>query len=149
MIPYNAYGPNKEMANGLLRRLGITVEAYDPMSGHDIIDLIRPKTSLIWTESPGSVTMEIQDIPAICAAAKLKGVPVAIDTTYSAGVLFDASSHGVDISVQALTKYVGGHSDLLLGTVSELNDSFKTIVGDTFKQSGMAVSPDDCESPRI
>ena len=88
--------------------------------------------------------MEIQDIPAICHAAHEKDVVVALDNTYAAGVLFDAFGHGVDISMQALTKYVGGHSDLLLGTVSVNSESLKAKVGLTFKQLGLAVSPDDC-----
>ncbi len=144
LVPHNAYGPNKEMAQGLLKDLGIDVEPYDPLIGAGISALIRDNTSLIWVESPGSVTMEIQDVPAICAAAHEKGVMVALDNTYAAGVLFDAFAHGVDISMQALTKYVGGHSDLLLGTVSVNTPALKTKVGVTFKQLGLAVSPDDC-----
>ena len=144
LVPYNAYGPNKEMAQGLLKDLGIEVEAYDPLIGADIAGLIRDNTSLIWVESPGSVTMEIQDVPAICAAAHARGVMVALDNTYAAGVLFDAFAHGVDINMQALTKYVGGHSDILLGTVSVNSEALKVKVGATFKQLGLAVSPDDC-----
>jgi cysteine-S-conjugate beta-lyase len=144
LVPFNAYGPNREIAAGLLARLGITVEAYDPMIGPGIANLIRDNTALIWTESPGSVTMEIQDVPAIVAAAHARGVPVAIDNTYAAGVLFDAFAHGVDISMQALTKYVGGHSDLLLGSVSVAGTSAYESIGLAYKQLGMAVSPDDC-----
>ena len=144
LVPHNVYGPNKEMAQGLLARFGVIVESYDPLIGEAIGELIRPETALIWTESPGSVTMEIQDISAICKAAKAQGVKVAIDNTYAAGVLFDAFAHGVDISVQALTKYVGGHSDLLLGTVSVREEATKKLVGLAFKQLGMGVSPDDC-----
>ncbi|MGF1689062.1 cystathionine beta-lyase [Photobacterium japonica] len=144
LVPHNAYGPNKEMAQGLLKGLGIDVEPYDPLIGAGIADLIRDNTALIWVESPGSVTMEIQDVPAICAAAHEKGALVAIDNTYAAGVLFDAFAHGVDINMQALTKYVGGHSDLLLGTVSVNTEALKEQVGGTFKQLGLAVSPDDC-----
>ena len=144
LIPHSAYGPNREMADGLLERLGVEVEPYDPLIGAGIDALIRANTALVWTESPGSVTMEIQDVPAICRAAHAAGVPVALDNTYAAGVLFDAFAHGVDISMQALTKYVGGHSDLLLGTVSVRDQRLKGLVGDTFRQLGMAVSPDDC-----
>lgn len=144
LVPHSAYGPNKEMAAGMLKRLGIEVEAYDPLIGAGIAALIRPNTALVWTESPGSVTMEVQDVPAICEAAHARGVPVALDNTYAAGVLFDAFAHGVDISIQALTKYVGGHSDLLLGSVSVREAAYKDRVGDTFKQLGLAVSPDDC-----
>ncbi|MBS0533942.1 MAG: cystathionine beta-lyase [Proteobacteria bacterium] len=144
LVPESAYGPNKELGPGLLRGLGIEVQAYPPSIGGDIADLIRPKTSLIWCESPGSITMEVQDVPAIAAAAHEHGVPVALDNTYAAGVLFDAFAAGVDVSVQALTKYVGGHSDLLLGTVSVRDQQIHDRVGPIFRLLGLAVSPDDC-----
>jgi cystathionine beta-lyase len=127
----------------LLKGFGIEIEAYDPAIGARIADLIRPTTALIWTESPGSVTMEVQDVPAIVAVAKARGVPVALDNTYAAGVLFDAFHHGVDVSMQALTKYVGGHSDLLLGSVSVSTAELYEQVGSVWSQLGMAVSPDD------
>lgn len=144
LVPHSVYGPNKEMSAGLLKRFGVEVESYDPLIGAGIAALIRPTTAVIWTESPGSVTMEVQDISAICNAAHAKNVPVALDNTYAAGVLFDAFAHGVDISIQALTKYVGGHSDLLLGTVSVREAKYLDLIGDTYKQLGLAVSPDDC-----
>jgi cystathionine beta-lyase len=144
LVPVTAYGPNRELAAGLLKRLGITVEAYDPLIGAGIANLIRANTALIWVESPGSVTMEIQDVPVIVAAAHARNVPVALDNTYAAGVLFDAFTHGVDVSMQALTKYVGGHSDLLLGTVSVADAVAYEAIGPIYKQLGMAVSPDDC-----
>ena len=144
LVPYSAYGPNKEMAEGILRGLGIDVEAYDPMIGAGISDLIRSNTALIWCESPGSVTMEIQDVPAIVKAAHYKGVAVALDNTYAAGVMFDAFAHGVDVSIQALTKYVGGHSDLLLGSVSVRDKPAFEKMGPIYRQLGLAVSPDDC-----
>ena len=144
LLPWSAYGPNRGLAEGLLRGLGIEVEAYDPMIGAAIAEQIREHTTLVWVESPGSVTMEIQDVPAICAAAHARGVPVALDNTYAAGVLFDAFGHGVDISMQALTKYVGGHSDVLLGSVSVASEAACLRIGATCAQLGMAVSPDDC-----
>jgi cystathionine beta-lyase len=144
LLPDNAYGPNRKLAEGLLRDLGIEVERYDPLIGESIAALIRENTALIWCESPGSVTMEIQDIPAIVAAAHERGVPVALDNTYAAGVLFDAFAFNVDISMQALTKYIGGHSDLLLGSVSVNTEVAYRTVGATHQQIGMAVSPDDC-----
>lgn len=143
LVPWSAYGSSKEMAAGLLQGLGIEIETYDPLIGHGIATLIRPNTSLIWVESPGSVTMDVQDVPAIVAAAKARGVPVAIDNTYSAGVLFDAFRHGVDVSIQALTKYVAGHGDVLLGSVSLANAVLHERVGAIWAQLGMAVSPDD------
>jgi len=144
LVPATAYGPNRELASGLLRDLGISVESYDPLIGAGIADLIRDNTTLIWVESPGSVTMEIQDVPAIVAAAHERQVRVALDNTYAAGVLFDAFARGVDVSMQALTKFVGGHSDLLLGTVSVADDFAYEKVGSVFAQLGLAVSPDDC-----
>ncbi|MBS0374720.1 MAG: cystathionine beta-lyase [Proteobacteria bacterium] len=143
LLPWSAYGSNQEMAAGLMKGLGIEVEAYDPLIGAGIERMIRPNTALVWTESPGSVTMEIQDVPAIVAAAKARGVPVALDNTYAAGVLFDAFQHGVDVSVQAVTKYIGGHSDILLGSVSVASAPLYERVGSAWAQLGMAVSPDD------
>ena len=144
LVPFSAYGPNKAMAEGLMRGLNIEVEPYDPLVGADINALIRSNTSLIWCESPGSVTMEIQDVPAIVEAAHASGVHVALDNTYAAGVMFDAFAHGVDISMQALTKYVGGHSDLLLGSVSTRDAAGVEKLGPIYQQLGLAVSPDDC-----
>jgi cysteine-S-conjugate beta-lyase len=144
LVPATAYGPNRELAAGLLKGLGITVEPYDPMIGAGIAGLIRDDTALIWVESPGSVTMEVQDVPGIVAAARARKVPVALDNTYAAGVLFDAFAHGVDVSMQALTKYVGGHSDLLLGAVSVADGIAYAAIGSAYGQLGMAVSPDDC-----
>ncbi|MDB2528573.1 cystathionine beta-lyase [Alphaproteobacteria bacterium] len=144
LVPFSAYGPNKTMAEGLMRGLRVEVEPYDPLIGADITALVRSNTSLIWCESPGSVTMEVQDVPAIVEAAHDKGVAVALDNTYSAGIMFDAFTHGVDVSMQALTKYVGGHSDLLLGTVSARDSAAYNMLGPIYQQLGLAVSPDDC-----
>ena len=144
LLPASAYPPNRELGEGVLAGLGIEVELYDPLIGGGIADLIRPNTALIWCESPGSITMEIQDVPAIAAAAKVRSVPVALDNTYAAGVLFDAFAAGVDISLQALTKYVGGHSDVLLGSLSARDAATARTIGTTLEQLGMGVSPDDC-----
>ena len=144
LVPHSAYGPNKAMAEGLMRGLNVEVEPYDPLIGADISKLIRDNTALIWCESPGSVTMEVQDVPAIVSAAHARGVAVALDNTYAAGVMFDAFAHGVDVSMQALTKYVGGHSDLLLGSVSARDDAAYAKLGPIYQQLGLAVSPDDC-----
>ncbi|WP_395676161.1 cystathionine beta-lyase [Inquilinus sp.] len=144
LVPDSAYGPTREFALGLLAKLGVEVETYPALAGAAVEPLIRPNTALLWCESPGSITMEVQDVPALAAAAHRHGVSVAIDNTYAAGVLFDAFGHGADISVQALTKYVGGHSDLLLGTVSVADDKHRQAIGDAHRLLGMAVSPDDC-----
>jgi cysteine-S-conjugate beta-lyase len=118
LIPENVYSPNRVLAVKLLSRFGIESSFYPPEIGGGIAGHFLPNTHLVWTESPGSITMEVQDIPAICAAAREHGITVALDNTWSAGVLFQAFDHGVDISVQAATKYIGGHSDLLLGSVT-------------------------------
>ncbi len=144
LLPANAYSSNSELGAGLLRRYKIEVEPYDPLIGEFIAPLIRPETALIWCESPGSVTMEIQDVPAIVAAAHRRGIPVALDNTYAAGVLFDAFAHGVDVSMQALTKYIGGHSDLLLGSVSAGTQDAHDRLGATQSALGLSASPDDC-----
>src|SRR5262245_66531375 len=129
LLPESAYGPNAELAEKLLRGLGIDVEPYDPLLGAGIEPLIRPNTTLVWCESPGSITMEVQDVPAIAAAAHRHGASVALDNTYAAGVMFDAFAAGVDVTLQALTKYIGGHSDLLLGTVSVRHEAGYERVG--------------------
>lgn len=144
LVPQSAYGPNNDLARDLLARLGIAVQTYDPMIGAEIATLIRPNTTLIWCESPGSATMEIQDVPAIAQVARAAGVVLALDNTYASGVFFDAYAHGVDVSIQALTKYIGGHSDLLLGSVSTRSDVHYQALGQARSLLGMAVSPDDC-----
>ena len=144
LLTRSAYGPNTELASHYLQGLGIEVERYDPLIGGDIGDKIRRNTRLIWTESPGSITMEVQDIPAICAVAHGRGVLVAIDNTYGAGILFDAFAAGVDISIQALTKYAGGHSDLLLGSITTRDVKLDQQLRAAQRLLGMGVSPDDC-----
>ncbi len=144
LLPRAAYGPATDQAHGLLRRLGVTIETYEAGVGAGIAERLRPETVLVWCESPGSVTMEVEDVPAIAAAARARGIPVALDNTWSAGLFFDAFRHGVDVSVQALTKYVAGHSDLLLGAVSVASEATYEAVGRTFEMLGMNVSPDDC-----
>jgi cystathionine beta-lyase len=144
LVPDSIYGPNRGLAKDVLTRYGIETTFYDPLIGGDIKDLIKENTSLIWCESPGSVTMEIQDVKAICAAAKERGVTVALDNTYSAGVYFDAFKHGVDVTMQALTKYIGGHSDLLLGSVTVKDESLYQTIGTVQQRLGLVASPDDC-----
>ena len=144
LLPSSSYGPTLYLANGLLSDLGVETELYDPMIGDSVASRIRDNTALIWCESPGSISMEIQDVPAIAAAARGRGVPVAIDNTYGAGVLFDAFAAGCDISVQALTKYQAGHSDLLMGSVAARDDKIGKRLGRTAALLGLGVSPDDC-----
>ena len=146
LLSQSAYGPNTELAADILDRLGIEVERYEPTIGGGIAGLIRDNTQLVWTESPGSITMEIQDVPTICAAARECGVLTVIDNTYGAGILFDAFRAGVDISVQALTKYQGGHSDLLLGSIATRDAKLDAKLREAQRLLGMGVSPDDCSA---
>ncbi len=144
LFPESIYGPNRKLANDVLRRFAVQVSYYDPMIGGDIARFIQPNTRVIWCESPGSITMEIQDIPAIAQAAPEAGALVVMDNTWSAGVYFDAFAHGVDVTMQALTKYVGGHSDLLLGSVTVKDKSLYERLGASQQVIGCAASPDDC-----
>ncbi|HEX8850260.1 MAG TPA: cystathionine beta-lyase [Gemmatimonadaceae bacterium] len=144
LVSDSVYGPNRALATKILTRLGVNTEFYPPTIGADIERLFRPNTSLVWCETPGSVTFEVQDVPAIAAAAHRHGAIVALDNTWSAGVFFDAFAHGADVTMQALTKYVGGHSDLLLGSVTVRDEALYERIGSTLQFLGMAVSPDDC-----
>jgi len=144
LIPASVYYPNRKLATRLLSRFGISTDFYDPLIGPKIGELIQENTKLIWCESPGSITMELQDIPAIAEAAHARHVRVALDNTWSAGILFDAFAHDVDITMQALTKYIGGHSDLLLGSITVRDDSLYQRLGAAQQVIGCAVSPDDC-----
>jgi len=144
LVPASVYFPNRKLATTLLARFGVRTTFYDPLLGAGIEALIEETTCLVWCESPGSITMEVQDLPAIVAAAHARGVPVALDNTWSAGVLLDAFAHGVDLTMQALTKYVGGHSDLLLGSVTVRDPSLYERLGAARQVLGLAVSPDDC-----
>jgi cystathionine beta-lyase len=143
LVPHSIYGPNRHFAAGLLRRFGVECTFYDPNAGASIDSQIRANTRLIWTESPGSVTMEVQDVPAICQAAHKSGALVVLDNTWAAGILFDAFAHGVDVTMQALTKYVGGHSDLLLGSVTARDENVFERLGAAQQLIGTAVSPDE------
>ena len=144
LIPESVYGPNRSFANRVLRKFGVDITYYPPLIGREIEPHIRPNTKLIWCESPGSITMEVQDVPAIAAAAHAHDALVVLDNTWSAGVLFDAFAHDVDITMQALTKYVGGHSDLLLGSITVKDAKLFEQLGATQQVVGAAASPDDC-----
>ena len=144
LVPESIYGPSRAFADQVLRRYGVEVEYYPPLEGSSVSKRIRDNTRLIWCESPGSITMEIQDVPAIIAAAHARSVLVALDNTWGAGVLFDAFRHKVDLSVQAITKYIGGHSDLLLGSVTVRDEPLYQRIGTAFQHLGMVPSPEDC-----
>ena len=144
LVPLSVYRPNRQLTTTILAHFGVSATFYDPTIGGEIASLMKENTRLIWTESPGSVTMEVQDIPAIAAAAHARGVIVAMDNTWAAGVLFDAFAHGVDVTMQAITKYIGGHSDLLLGSVTVRDDEIYRRIGAARQVIGCAASPDDC-----
>jgi cysteine-S-conjugate beta-lyase len=144
LLPESIYGPNRMFSNHVLRRFGVEVGYYPPEAGQGISSAFRPNTRLVWCESPGSVTMEVQDVPAIVQAAHRQGALVAIDNTWAAGVCFDAFAHGCDVTMQAVTKYVGGHSDLLLGSITARDAEIYERLGATHQGVGCAASPDDC-----
>jgi len=144
LIPHSAYGPTQRNANELLARFGVGTQFYDPLLGAHIAELFTARTRLVWTESPGSLTMQIQDLPAIVTAAHARGVKVALDNTWASPLFFDALGHGVDFSVQALTKYACGHSDILMGSVSTNDEQSYRSMRTAADLMGMNVSPDDC-----
>jgi cystathionine beta-lyase len=144
LIPESIYTPNRKLAYQVLRRFGVEASFYPPDAGAGTKDLLRENTRLVWCESPGSITMEVQDVPAIVAAAHARNVRVVLDNTWSAGVLLDAFALGVDITMQAITKYIGGHSDVLLGSVTVRDDAIHQQLGSTHQYLGYGVSPDDC-----
>jgi cysteine-S-conjugate beta-lyase len=144
LLPDNVYGPNWLLALTTLRRFGVETGFYPAQAGANIADFMQPNTHLVWVESPGSITMEVQDVPAIAAAAHEHGAVVAMDNTWSAGMYFRAFEHGVDVSAHALTKYVGGHSDLLIGSVTVCDEALLERLGETRARLGFSVSPDEC-----
>ncbi|MFI4939298.1 MAG: cystathionine beta-lyase [Burkholderiales bacterium] len=143
LIPDNAYNPNRELGAWLSRDFGIDVHYYDPMIGAGIAALLQSNTRLIWTEAPGSVSMEVPDIPAICHIAHQHGVLVAMDNTWSAGIAFRAFEHGVDIVMQALTKYQSGGSDVLMGAVITRDSQLNQRLSLAHMRLGQGVSVDD------
>jgi cystathionine beta-lyase len=136
------YIPARQFCDTVLKRLGIETTYYDPLVGQAISALIRPNTKIVYCESPGSQTMEVQDVAAIADVAHKNGCLAILDNTWSAGHYFNAFAHGCDISIQAATKYIGGHSDLMLGSTvctRETWDQFK----DTYETMGQFAGPDD------
>lgn len=139
----SAYEPTRSFCDGMLARLGVRTTYYDPCIGAGIADLIEPETKLIFLESPGSLTFEVQDIPAITAIARARGIVTMLDNTWATPLYFPALKHGVDITMMSLTKYVGGHSDILMGSLTATKALWPKLRHATF-QLGHSVSPDDC-----
>lgn len=145
LIPDTAYPPVRSFCVNYLAPRGIDHVVYDPMIGAGIAGLIDAATKLVWIESPGSTTMEFQDVPAIIAAAHAKGALVGCDNTWATPLLFKPLAHGADFSMEALTKYVGGHSDLLLGSISVRDIALHRRLKDTTRMIGIGVSPDEVQ----
>ena len=143
LLPDNVYNPSRELGDWLARSFGISVRYYDPMIGAGIAEQILANTKLIWTEAPGSVSMEVPDIPAICTAAHARGVLIAIDNTWSGGIVFSAFEHGVDIIMQALTKYQSGGSDVLMGAVITKDRALNMRLQAAHMRLGFGVGMDD------
>lgn len=138
----SVYDPTRNLANGLLKRMGITTRFYDPMVGAGIADLIGPATRAIFLESPGSLTFEVQDIPAIVAVAKERGIVTLLDNTWATPLRLPAMALGIDLSILACTKYIAGHSDVMLGSVTANAATWPALRATSF-ELGQTVSPDD------
>ena len=143
LLPENVYNPNRELGRWLSSDFGISARYYDPMIGAGIAELIQPNTKLIWTEAPGSVSMEVPDLPAICQAAHARGVLVALDNTWSAGLALRGFEMGADIVMQALTKYQSGGSDVLMGSLVTRDAALNERLAMAHMRLGMGVSADD------
>ena len=143
LVPDNVYGPTRKFCDSALRRFGIATRYYDPLAGTGIAALIGERTRLILLESPGSLTMEVQDVPGICGIARERGIVTLLDNTWATPLLFPAIAAGVDVTVLAATKYVGGHADVMLGSATA-TDAYYQRIQTAAWDLGMAVSPDDC-----
>ena len=144
LVPDSVYGPTRRFCAEVLSRYGVETGFYDPAAGAGIAQAMRANTRLVYTEAPGSLTFEMQDVPAIAKAAREHGALVAMDNTWATPMFFRPLEHGVDISIQAGTKYLAGHSDLVIGMITTATDElFRTIADQTFA-FGDTASPDDC-----
>jgi cystathionine beta-lyase len=143
LLPENVYSPNRELGRWLAQDFGVSSRFYDPMIGAGIAGLIQPNTKLVWTEAPGSVSMEVPDLPAICQAAKERGVPVALDNTWSAGLALRGFDVGADIVMHALTKYQSGGADLLMGAAITRDAALGERLAQAHMRLGLGVSPED------
>jgi cystathionine beta-lyase len=143
LVTDSAYGPTRNFCEQVLTRLGVTTTYYDPtISGADIAPLFRPNTRLVYLESPGSLTFEMQDVAGIAKTAHAKGALVLMDNTWATPLYYRPLDHGVDLAIQAGTKYIGGHSDVMLGTISA-NAATLTDLKQTVRLTGLHEAPDD------
>lgn len=143
LLTDSTYGPVRNFCLNYLKSMNVEIELYDPRIGSGIETLIQENTSVIWLESPGSLTFEIQDLPAIAKVARAKNVVTIIDNTWSAGLTLSPLNLGIDISVHSATKYFGGHGDVLFGAVISRTKDLAHSVSRTAKYLGYATSPDD------
>jgi len=139
----SCYAPTRTFCDKTLSRFGVETTYYDPLIGSEIKTLFRPNTKAVFCESPGSLTFEVQDVPAIAAAAHVRGASVLLDNTWATPLYFNAFAHGVDLSIQAATKYVGGHADVMIGYVCA-NESHVARLLQTHHDLGLYASGDDC-----
>jgi len=142
LVTDTAYGPTRKYCDEVLSRLGISTTYYDPLLGDSIASQFRPNTRAVYLESPGSLSFEMQDVAAIAAAAHDRGAVVLMDNTWATPLYYRPLDHGVDLAIQAGTKYIGGHSDLMLGTVSA-NSAMVAELKSTVRLSGLCEGPDD------
>lgn len=138
----SAYEPSRKFCDEILTGLGVETTYYDPLVGSDIEKLIRPNTKAVYLESPGSLTFEVQDVPAIAASAHRHGVKVLLDNTWATPLFFKPFSHGVDVSIHAGTKYIAGHSDVMAGLVTTTDQTY-SAVRQTMLGFGQCAGPDD------
>lgn len=139
-----AYQPTRRFCDQFLARFGVETTYYDPSIGPGIAKLIRPNTKVVYLESPGSLTFEVQDVPAIAAVARKHGAKVLLDNTWSSGLYFKPFQHGADVAIYAATKYIVGHSDAMLGMITMGSaDDFKAIKSSA-SMLGNSAGPDDC-----
>lgn len=144
LVVDSVYKPVRLFCDKVLRRFGVAVDYYDPrLDASGVLALALPATRLIVLESPGSLTFEMQDVAAIAAAARARGALTLIDNTWGAGLLFKPLAHGVDISAQALTKYVCGHSDVFMGSVATTDAAVGARIAACVQDHGWAVAPED------
>jgi cystathionine beta-lyase len=136
------YGPTRLFCDTMLKRLGIETTYYNPLIGAGISDLIRPETRVVYCETPGSQTMDVQDIPAIAKSAHEVGCLVVLDNTWSGGRYFNAFAHGCDVSLQAATKYIVGHSDAMMGTITATEAAWP-LIKEGYETLGQHAGPDD------
>ena len=145
LLPDNVYGPSLQLAKGEFARWGITHRLYDPMDPAGFAALLGPNTKLVWLEAPGSVTMEFPDLAALAAAAKARGITTALDNTWGAGIALRGFDHGIDIAMQALTKFPSGGGDVLMGSVVTRDAVLHERIKLTHMRLGLGVAGNDAE----